>query len=632
MNDSERPFGVVPDEDDLERLATDLGLSLTRAELAEYTPLVRRRLDAYSRLDELNPAPPPWRPQPRDPGLPPAGGAASLDGWSWRCSLRYARTGPLAGRRVAVQDDIAVAGVPMRLGPPLLAGFAPGEDATVVTRMLEAGAEIVGKTAAADDGSVRHDDDAVNGRAQGGADPGSAHARGSGACGVHDPDGGSGPGPVNGSRSSPPNGTERGPGGGIARYGECGGENGGQAGREAGGETVGGRGARDGAGGDQRREPGRGGGDDTVPAAIPRPRNPHDPSRLAGGPSGGSAVVLATGQADLAIGTDHGGELRVPASWCGCVAHKPTYGLVPLTGAFPFERTLDHLGPMARAVADCALLLEVLVGADGLDPRQQVDLGMRAYRRHLDADARGVRVAVLREGFDIPGVSEPDVDAAVLDALDGLARAGARVEEVSVPLHRDGPAIWSAVAHQGMTDLALRGDAAATNWGGHVELEMVRHHRRARWTRPDALPPATVVTALAGAYATARFGHYYYAKAQTLARELRRRYEAVLERFDVLALPTVPMKAPRGETCASPSAAAAQAFDSLRNTMPFDATGNPALSVPCGFSEGLPVGLMFVGRCYDDETVLRVGHAYEHVRGPLAAPAAGRSERRATRA
>ncbi|MFC4907212.1 amidase family protein [Actinomadura gamaensis] len=580
MNDSERPFGAVPDADDLERLATDLGLGLTRAELAEYAPLVRRRLDAYSRLDELEPAPPPWRPRPRDPGSPPAGRADPRDGWSWRCSLRYSGAGPLAGRRVAVQDDIAVAGLPMRLGSPLLSGFAPGEDATVVTRMLEAGAEIVGKTAAADDG--------VGGT----AGPGSS--------------GRAGPGDLNGLESLNGHG---GLTGGCGATG-CGVPDDHGVPRSAAGPDA-----------------GRGG----APGAVPRPRNPHDPARLAGGPSGGSAVVLATGQADLAIGTDHGGELRVPAAWCGCVAHKPTYGLVPLTGAFPFERTLDHLGPMARAVADCALLLEVLAGADGLDPRQQVDLGMRGYRRYLDADARGTRIAVLREGFDIPGVSEPDVDAAVLDALDGLSRAGARVEEVSVPLHRDGPAIWSAVAHQGMTDLTLRGDAAATNWGGHVEPELVRHHRRARWTRPDALPPAAVVHALAGAYATARFGHYYYAKAQALARELRRRYETVLERFDVLALPTVPMKAPVGGASGTASAVSL-AFDSARNTMPFDATGNPALSVPCGFSEGLPVGLMFVGRCFDDETVLRVGHAYENARGALVAPAMRRLEGRPTRA
>ena len=150
----------------------------------------------------------------------------------------------------------------------------------------------------------------------------------------------------------------------------------------------------------------------------PQPTNPHDPAlpcrrrrRTAAPP------WWSTGQADLALGGDQGGSIRLPSSWSGCCGHKPTYGLVPYTGIFPIELTLDHIGPMARTVADCALMLEAIAGEDGLDPRQ---VGVRTpalRRRRSSAAPTGLRVGILREGFGIPDASEPDVD-------DGGARRG----------------------------------------------------------------------------------------------------------------------------------------------------------------------------------------------------------------
>ncbi|MDL4774169.1 amidase [Actinomadura xylanilytica] len=501
--------GEPPTPEELAKIAGGLGLSLTAEQLAEYTALVARGMSAYARLDELNPVSPAFPGRLRDLGRAPRTDEDPCHGWAWRCSIRGASDGPLAGRRVAVKDNIAVAGLPMRPGAPLPESFVPRADATVVTRLLDAGAEIVGKTAAFGTGT-----------------------------------------------------------------------------------------------------------------AAPEPRNPYAPDRLPGGTSGGNAVVIAAGQADLTLGTDHGGSIRVPAAWSGCVGLKPTFALVPYTGIVPVERTLDHVGPMAATVADCALLLEVTAGGDGLDSRQRIDLGVGSFRGFLDGDLGGVRVAVLREGFGIPGVSEPDVDAAALDAVDSLAAGGARVEEVSVPMHRDGLAIWNAIAVQGATDLAMRGDTTTTNWDGHVDLDMMERHRRGRLENPQALSPALVFTALLGTYMSQRHGHRYYAKAQNLARELRRQYTSVLERFDVLALPTVGMKAVSRHTDGSATQIVDRMLGNLHNTAPFSMTGNPALSIPCAFSEGLPVGLMLVGRPYDDEAVLRVGHAYERLRGPLSRAAA----------
>ena len=220
-----------------------------------------------------------------------------------------------------MKDNVCVAGIPMLNGSPIMEGYVPREDATVVTRLLDAGAEVVGKTAVP---AFCFD------------------------------------------------------GGGLTGYPD------------------------------------------------PQPTNPHDAAYLCGSSSNGSAVVVVTGQADMALGGDQGGSIRLPASWSGCCGHKPTFGLVPYTGIFPIELTIDHVGPMARTVADCALMLEVLAGEDGLDPRQ-VGVEVTPYVEGLDRGPEGLRVGVLREGFELPGLSEADVDQAVRDAADRLAGAGATV-------------------------------------------------------------------------------------------------------------------------------------------------------------------------------------------------------------
>jgi amidase len=504
-----------PSPEELTRIAREYNIELTAEELATFSELAGPTLAGFTRIDELPDEVLPVKYPRADTGYRPTGEDNPSNGWSWKCSIPGAAEGPLAGKRVGVKDNICVAGIPMLNGSPIMEGYVPREDATVITRLLDAGAEIVGKTAVP---AFCFD------------------------------------------------------GGGLTGYPD------------------------------------------------PQPTNPHDAAYMCGSSSNGSAAVVVTGQADMALGGDQGGSIRMPASWSGCVGHKPTHGLVPYTAIFPIELTLDHVGPMCRTVADCALMLEAIAGEDGMDPRQ-VNVRVEPYVEGLDAGADGLRVGVLTEGFEIDGVSEADVDAAVREAADALAGAGATVEEVSVPLHRDGLAIWNAIAMEGATDLMVRGDAFGTNHRGHYTTDLVDFYGRARRTRANDYSATVKLTVLLGHYLSDRYNHHYYAKGQNLGRRLTAAYDAALERFDVLLLPTTAMKAKRFPSERTPGNLIASALGNLHNTAPIDVSGHPALSVPCAMSEGRPVGAMFIGRHFDDATVLRAGHAYEQARGELETPA-----------
>ncbi len=479
-----------PTRQQLEWIADSLHMQLTEEELDTFEAVIGASVEVFRRLDELPDTSLPVKYPREDVGHRPVGDENPSNGWAWKCSIPGAASGPLAGRTVGVKDNVCVAGVPMLNGSPIMEGYVPREDATVVTRLLDAGAHIVGKTAVP---AFCFD------------------------------------------------------GGGLTGYPD------------------------------------------------PQPVNPHNPAYLAGASSNGSAVVIVEGEADMALGGDQGGSIRMPSSWSGCCGHKPTHGLVPYTGIFPIELTLDHIGPMARTVADCALMLSVLAGEDGLDPRQ-INVSVQDYTAALEVGADGLRVGVLAEGFGIPDASEPDVDAAVRAVGDTLAAAGASVEEVSIPLHRDGLAIWNAIATEGATDL-------------------VDFYGRARRARGSDYSVTVKVTALLGTYLSEDYNHHYYAKARNLGRRLDAQYAAALERFDVLLLPTTAMKAREIPVGGGIGETLAAALGNLHNTAPIDVTGNPALSVPCGTSDGLPVGAMFVGRHFDDATVLRAGHAYQLASG-----------------
>jgi amidase len=502
---SRRPRLPDPTAEDLQRLAAEFHFALSDSEAEQYLTAVVATVRGYAELDELPDAPRP-RAYERGSGHQPAAEDDPLHGWAWRCSIEGRADGPLAGRTVAIKDNTAVAGLPLRLGTSVMGDFVPDEDATVVTRLLDAGAEIIGKTA-------------------------------------------------------------------VPSF------------------------CFDGAG--------------FLNEFEPQVLNPADHHRLPGGSSSGSAAVVTAGEVDIALGGDQGGSIRLPASFCGCAGHKPTYGLVPYTGIFPVERTLDHVGPLARTARDCALALDAIAGADGLDPRQ---CGVSAVETlpAVDRGVEGLRVGVLSEGFGIEDASEPDVDDAVRETAHGLERLGARVGEVSVPMHRHGIAIWSAIAVQGCADLVIRGDSVGTNAFGHTSTRLSDFFARARREMADRFPPTLKVTLLSAEHIRRHAHHHYYAKARALARSLRDAYDAALAEYDVLVMPTTAMRAfPRPPADATVQETVSVALGNLHNVVQFDVTGHPALSVPVPGNPGLPIGFQIVGRHLDDGTVLRAGAAVE---------------------
>nr|NIS36465.1 amidase [Actinomycetota bacterium]NIU22351.1 amidase [Actinomycetota bacterium]NIV58916.1 amidase [Actinomycetota bacterium]NIW32916.1 amidase [Actinomycetota bacterium] len=308
-----------PKTEQVLELAADFGLEASEADARSYAGLMAGIAASYDRLDEL---PEPTLPvkYPRTSGYRPGPEENPYNAWYWKAEIAGASDGPLAGKRVAIKDNVCVAGVPMMNGSPVLEGYVPEVDATVVTRILDAGGLITGKAACED----------------------LCFSGGSHTNKI---------GPI---------------------------------------------------------------------------RNPHKPTHSAGGSSSGSAALVAAGEVDMAIGGDQGGSIRMPAAWCGVYGLKPTHGLVPYTGVFPIELTLDHCGPMANSVGDVARLLAAIAGPDGLDPRQ---IGTRTqdYLAELEAGAGGMRVALLTEGFERPE-SEPVVDKKVRAAAKALEKAGATVE------------------------------------------------------------------------------------------------------------------------------------------------------------------------------------------------------------
>jgi amidase len=339
-------------------------------------------------------------------------------------------------------------------------------------------------------------------------------------------------------------------------------------------------------------------------------QNPHRRGYSSGGSSSGSAALVASGAVDMALGGDQGGSIRIPSSWCGTYGLKPTYGLVPCTGMFPIEQTLDHAGPICRSTADVALLLSVIAGRDPVDPRQ-FDCETHDYRAAIGMGAGGLKLAVVKEGFGRPE-SEAAVDEKVRKAAEYFRNLGAHVEEVSIPMHLDAVAIWTGIATEGAAELMIKGNAAGTNWQGFYPTSLIAAYARGWRSRPNDLPETAKLVLLAGEYLQRFYHGHYYAKAQNLRSVLRQAYDAVLAKYDLLLMPTTPMKAqPIPQAGCSREECIARALEMINNTCPFDASGHPAMNVPCGMIDGLPVGMMLIGRKFAEPTVLRAADAFE---------------------
>ena len=337
--------------------------------------------------------------------------------------------------------------------------------------------------------------------------------------------------------------------------------------------------------------------------------NPWRQGYSAGGSSSGSAALVAAGEVDMALGGDQAGSIRIPAAYCGIVGLKATHGLVPYTGIMPIEVTIDHTGPMTKTVHDNALLLEAIAGADGYDPRQ-FNVKTHAYTKVREDGVAGMKIGVLKESFMFANL-EPDVADCTREAAMRLESLGAVVEEVSIPMHLVANAIGTPIGVEGITQTMMWGNGYGHGRGDLYVTSLMDHHRGWRH-RSNELADAVKIFLLLGTYITRQHGTRYYGKATNITRRLTAAYDAVLADFDLLLMPTSTVKAtPLPEREDGIEANFARAMEMSANTAPFNITHHPAISLPCGLRDGLPVGVQLVGRHFDEPMIYRAAYAFE---------------------
>lgn len=497
-----------PSVDWLRRRSEQLNYSATEEELNIYKALIHHSLEDYAALWNMNeeveglefPRGPAFRPQPQD---------NPLNAWYYKCGIGGAEEGVLAGKTVAIKDNVFVAGVPLMNGSRALEGFVPTSDATIVKRILRCGGKILGKATCED------------------------------LC-------------LSGGSY-------------VTTYGPV--------------------------------------------------RNPWAKAHSAGGSSSGSAALVANKDVDVAIGGDQGGSIRIPASCCGIVGLKPTWGLVPYTGIVPIETSLDHAGPMARTVEDCAALLEAVAGFDEHRDGRQPSTGFVCprYTQDLKAPLDNIKVGILREGFD---GCEEEVVTAVKTAIVAMKESGAftSFQEVSIPMHSEGGHIWSAIGIQGVGDQMIGGAAAGIATSGAQSWQLSEKLWQGLRSTGPSLSHNVKFINLMAAFVQEQYGPAVYAKGQKMALALRKKYDEALSKVDVLLMPTLPQlpcSLPSKETTLDE--AIGNSLAPIKNTAPFDFTHHPAITVNAGFAgkAGLPVGLMLVGRGWEDSQLLRVAKAAE---------------------
>lgn len=495
-----------PSLEELQSIAEEYHLHTSPEELQFYASHIEGALAFYRRVSAL-PEPRPEVKYPRTPGYRPAAEENRLNAWYWRCSIKGAPEGKLAGKKIALKDNICVAGIPMMNGCAILEGFVPDVDATVVTRVLDAGGEINGKAVCENLCVTEASNTAATGFVL----------------------------------------------------------------------------------------------------------NPHNPNYNAGGSSSGCAALVVSGDCDMALGCDQGGSIRTPSALCGCFGLKPTYGLVPYTGIFPIDNTIDHVGPMCRTVEDTALLLEVIAGNDPLDPRQRQEVPAASYTQALNGDVKDLTFGVVREGFGWPDNSSPEVDDAVREAAQAFQKLGAKVRDISIPLHRDGISIYTPIFIEGGLVQMIRGNGFGMGWKGYYPSSAIDFYGRSRKVLADNFPHTAKLDIFLGHYMVERYQGRYYARAQNQVRLLTEAYNQALKEADILVMPTC---APEGKALPhienpTPEQIFRTGWYHHWNTCPFNMTGHPALSVPCAKSNGLPIGMMLIGRHFQEATILRAGHAFQ---------------------
>ncbi len=487
----------------LSKLSSDLGLSLSNSDLQIFSGFMGQMAESFERLEAIS-GPSLNRPFRGKTGRPPSKEENPYGAWSWLGEISPTGSGLLDGFDIGIKDAICVAGMPTQNGSKLLSDFVPEFDASVVTRILEAGGTVVGKTACENLSFSGH-----------------SHT-----------------------------------------------------------------------------------------SKIPV-QNPIAPGFSAGGSSSGNAAAIACGDIKMAVGCDQGGSVRIPASWSGIVGLKPTHGLVPYTGAFAMDATIDHCGPMANSVEGLARLLTVIAGPDGLDSRQRdLEFYSLNYLSALNKKGKPKRIAYVKQGFNRPE-SEKDSDEIVRSALNLIEKSGVEVEELDLPEHHLSFDVWSAIVICGTSELMFKSNGLASFGEGFTSPELLQVMSRWRES-PEDISVTALPALLMGSYMTNEYKGVHYSKAQSLLTTMRVAYNKALDGYDALLMPTIPFTAtamPKDTSCMRSTIELA--LPMVGNTAPFNATGHPAISIPCGKVQGRPVGLMLIGKHFCEAELISNAHFFE---------------------
>ena len=346
-------------------------------------------------------------------------------------------------------------------------------------------------------------------------------------------------------------------------------------------------------------------GGSTETSAFGPTGNPWNLDHVPGGSSGGSAAALAAGECMAALGSDTGGSIRQPASFCGVVGLKPTYGRISRYGLVAFASSLDQVGPFTSTVADAAALLQVMAGED---PRDSTCLKVPVpdYSATLSDPIDGLRVGLVRECFEQEGL-DPQVKAAVLAAADQLQNLGAELVDVSCPRFNDGIATYYVIAPSEASANLARYDGVKYGFRAEAADSLISMTAR---SRAEGFGPEVQRRILIGTYAlSAGYVDAYYRKAQQVRTLIRQDFDAAYRSVDVLLTPTAPTTSFRKGAHADDPLAMYLA-DLL--TIPANLAGLPAISVPCGFdTAGLPIGVQLIGNVLQEQRLLQVAHQYE---------------------
>jgi len=333
-------------------------------------------------------------------------------------------------------------------------------------------------------------------------------------------------------------------------------------------------------------------------------RNPRDTSRVPGGSSGGAAAAVAAGMAVATLGSDTGGSIRQPASFCGVVGMMPTYGRVSRYGLIAFASSLDHIGPLTRTVKDAALMLRTIAGRDPMDSTS-ADVPVPDYVAELEKSVKGLKVGVAKEYFGA-GL-DAEVQGTVENAIERLQSMGGKIVKVSLPHTEYAIPTYYIVATAEASSNLARFDGVRYGYRAPKTRSLSEMYRR---TRDEGFGTEVKRRIMLGTYALSA-GYYdaYYLKAQKVRTLLTRDFEEAFKKVDVIATPTSPTAAFRlGEKVNDPLAM----YLADIYTVTADLAGIPGISVPCGQTkENLPIGMQILGKHFDEATVLRVAYAYE---------------------